>query len=158
SEPDMTTARDDAPLGLADIASLGTVVGVWAHPDDESYLAGGLMAALVDAGCRVVSLTATLGEQGIPGVPGAHAARRRRDELAAALEILGVRESHVLDIPDGACPDADEEVAVARIAALVAAVDPDTVLTFGPDGMTGHPDHRTVSRWAGRARAAAGPR
>ena len=45
-------------------ASLGTILSIWAHPDDETYLAGGLMAAAADAGQRVVCVSATAGEQG----------------------------------------------------------------------------------------------
>ena len=43
---------------------LGTVLAVWAHPDDESFVAGGLLAAASDAGSRIVCLTATRGEHG----------------------------------------------------------------------------------------------
>jgi len=45
---------------------LGTVMGVWAHPDDETYLAAGLFAHAVDLGSRVVDVTATRGEGGSP--------------------------------------------------------------------------------------------
>ena len=38
---------------MTDLTELGTVLTVWAHPDDETYLAGGLLAALADAGHRV---------------------------------------------------------------------------------------------------------
>jgi len=164
SAPDPTrpTARPAplpaGPLGLDDVAALGTVLSVWAHPDDESYLAAGTMAALSDAGRRVVSVTATLGEQGVPGLPPREAARQRHRELAAALEVLGIHEWHVMGVPDGGCAAADEDAAVADLAGLLVAVEPDTILTFGPDGMTGHPDHRTVSRWVSRARQQAAPR
>ena len=43
---------------------LGTVLGVWAHPDDETYLSAGLMAQAVRDGDRVVCITATRGEGG----------------------------------------------------------------------------------------------
>jgi LmbE family N-acetylglucosaminyl deacetylase len=46
---------------------------------------------------------------------------------------------------------------VSQLCELVGEVQPDTVLTFGPDGVTGHPDHRTVSTWAGAAFARAAP-
>ncbi|MGH3589327.1 MAG: PIG-L deacetylase family protein, partial [Pseudonocardia sp.] len=45
---------------------LGTILGVWAHPDDETYLCGGLMARAARSGDRVVCVTATRGEQGSP--------------------------------------------------------------------------------------------
>ena len=39
--------------------SLGTILGVWAHPDDDIYLSAGLMAVAAAAGERVVDVTAT---------------------------------------------------------------------------------------------------
>jgi LmbE family N-acetylglucosaminyl deacetylase len=43
---------------------------------------------------------------------------------------------------------------------IMEGVRPDTVLTFGPDGFTGHPDHRAVSGWVDLAlgRSTATPR
>ena len=46
-----------------DVAELGTILGIWAHPDDEAYLSGGLMALARDNGQRVVCVTATRGER-----------------------------------------------------------------------------------------------
>jgi LmbE family N-acetylglucosaminyl deacetylase len=126
------------------VTQLGTVLMVWAHPDDETYLAGGLSAALTDAGQRVVCVTATRGEAG--GTTDGLAAIRTA-ELEAALDVLGVAEHHWLDYPDGGCASVDAQRAAARIRALVDEVGPDTVVTFGPDGFTGHPDHQAVSRW-----------
>lgn len=119
---------------------LGTVLMVWAHPDDETYLAGGVSALLTDAGHRVACITATRGEGGGDGDV-------RTVELEEALELLGVGEHYWLDYPDGGCADVDVLEAVSRIRSLVDEVQPDTVLTFGPDGFTGHPDHQTVSAW-----------
>ena len=129
---------------------LGTVMTIWAHPDDETYLVGGLSAALTDAGHRVVCVTATRGEAGETGDATSHVVpldRVRTAELEAALGVLGVTEHHWLDHPDGGCVDVDPETAVPQVVALLDAVGPDTVITFGPDGYTGHPDHQAVSRW-----------
>ena len=126
------------------LTDLGTVLMVWAHPDDETYLVGGLSAALTDAGQRVVCVTATRGEA---GGTAADLARIRTTELEAALDVLGVEEHHWLDYADGGCASVDDDEAAARIRAVVDEVRPDTVVTFGPDGFTGHPDHRAVSRW-----------
>jgi LmbE family N-acetylglucosaminyl deacetylase len=133
------------------VAALGTILGVWAHPDDETYLSGGLMATAADNGQRVVCVTATRGEAGSldhERWPPATLADVRTRELDAALGILGVTEHHWFDYPDGGCADVPDDRAVDRIAVLLEGVRPDTVLTFAPDGMTGHPDHITVSRWA----------
>jgi LmbE family N-acetylglucosaminyl deacetylase len=127
--------------------STGTLLGVWAHPDDEAYLSAGLMDEARRRGERVVVVTATAGERGTddPGRwPPDVLAIRRRTELRAALAAVGVDELHLLGVPDGGCADVD---ASSRVAEIVDAVRPDTIVTFGPDGMTGHPDHRAVSAW-----------
>jgi LmbE family N-acetylglucosaminyl deacetylase len=139
---------------------LGTVLSVWAHPDDETYLCGGLMADAVRRGNRVVCVTATRGELGSPDEErwpsGAPLAEVRTQELMAALAELGVTEHIWLDYPDGGCIDVADNEAVPRLRALVEHVQPDTVLTFGPDGLTGHDDHITVGRWATEAARGSG--
>jgi LmbE family N-acetylglucosaminyl deacetylase len=146
--------------GAAEIAELGTILGVWAHPDDEAYLSGGLMALAADAGSRVVCVTATRGERGTSDPlrwPPDLLAATRTDELARCLEILGVGEHHWLGHSDGGCADVDVAPAVDQLAELIARVRPRTVLTFGPDGVTGHPDHQTVSLWTDKAFDQAAP-
>ena len=137
--------------------SLGTILGIWAHPDDETYLCGGLMAQAVRAGDRVVCVTATRGEQGSTDPQrwpaGPELAAVRTKEMERAMAALGVTEHIWLDYPDGGCADVPSEEAVARLKPLVADVRPDAVLTFGPEGMTGHDDHKTVSSWAVAAAA-----
>lgn len=138
---------------------LGSIVSIWAHPDDETYLAGGIMAAAVAAGQRVVCVSATAGEHGTddPAAwPPARLGALRRWEAAAAMAVLGVTEHHWLGLPDGRLADVDPSRPVDRLARLLADVCPDTVLTFGPDGSTYHPDHRTISAWVGRAWELAG--
>jgi len=134
-------------------AHLGTVLGVWAHPDDEAYLSAGLMALARDHGERVVCVTATRGERGTADPvtwPPDRLAEVRTAELARSLAVLDVREHHWLGLPDGGCEPADP-APVERLAALIARVRPHTVVTFGPDGLTGHPDHRAVSAWTYQA-------
>jgi LmbE family N-acetylglucosaminyl deacetylase len=133
---------------------LGTVLGVWAHPDDEAYLSAGLMARAVDAGDRVVCVTATRGEEGSfdeERWPPAKMAAVREAELLACLEVIGVGDHRWLDMRDGTLAEEDADAAVHRLSAIVEEVAPDTVLTFGPDGMTGHPDHKAVCAWTTRA-------
>ncbi|MEI8408707.1 MULTISPECIES: PIG-L deacetylase family protein [unclassified Kribbella] len=137
---------------------LGTVLGVWAHPDDEAYLSAGLMGALRDAGHRVVVATATYGEQGSAEValPPEELAAVREDEMRTSLAVIGVLEHRWLGYRDGECADADG--GVASVAQLIAEIEPDTILTFGPDGMTGHADHRAISAWTTAAWRASGGR
>jgi len=99
-----------------DVAALGTILGVWAHPDDEAYLSGGLMALARDNGQRVVCVTATRGERGTPDPvawPPERLAEERTRELARCLSILGVEEHHWLGYRDGGCAGADHDPAVA---------------------------------------------
>jgi LmbE family N-acetylglucosaminyl deacetylase len=150
-----------APLAYGPgMDATSTILSVWAHPDDETYLAGAIMAHAVRAGSRVVCVTATRGELGSSDAdrwsPGALLAELRTRELEKALAELGVTEHVWLDYPDGSCALANEAEAVARLVSILEDVRPDTVLTFGPDGMTGHADHRAVSRWTTAAAAAAG--
>jgi LmbE family N-acetylglucosaminyl deacetylase len=134
---------------VAGVDELGTILAVFAHPDDETYLAGGVMAAAVDHGQRVVCVTASAGEHGTAD-PDAWPPERlgpvRRWEAAAAMAVLGVREHHLLGLPDGALAHHDRE-GIARTGQVLDDVRPDTILTFGPDGMTFHPDHIAVHCW-----------
>jgi LmbE family N-acetylglucosaminyl deacetylase len=140
---------------MQEVGDLGTVLGVWAHPDDDIYLTAGLMAAAVDGGQRVVDVTATRGEGGSmddekwpPDTMG----EVRTEELLRSLDVLGVKEHHFLEGP----ADIDMETGLdpagaEQVRQIMQQVDPDTVLTFGPEGMTGHVAHQDVSRWAGEA-------
>jgi LmbE family N-acetylglucosaminyl deacetylase len=137
------------------VGDLGTILGIWAHPDDEVYLSGGLMAAARDAGQRVVCVTATRGEHGTDDPiawPPARLAAIRTRELQASLAVLGVHDHRLLGIADGRCAARSGFAVVERLTSIIQEVRPDTIVTFGPDGLTGHEDHQVVSRWATAAR------
>ncbi len=144
---------------MTDAASLGTILGVWAHPDDDIFLTAGLMATAVRTGNRVVDVTATRGEgcsMDEERWPSATMGAVRTKELLRSLEILGVTEHRFLDGPVDLDMDAHlDEAGAAQVQAIVAEVQPDTILTFGPDGMTGHQAHMDVCRWATEAFEAA---
>jgi LmbE family N-acetylglucosaminyl deacetylase len=130
---------------------LGSILGVWAHPDDEAYLSAGLMAAAVEAGHHVCCVTATRGELGFPDDDRRGHDERialRTAELEACLAELGVSDHRWLDHPDGGCHAVDVEEVVPHLASLVDDLRPDVVLTFGPDGGTWHTDHIAAGRWA----------
>jgi len=129
---------------------LGSILAVFAHPDDEAYIAGALMAVAADAGRRVVCVTATRGELGFPDDDPRSIEERkaiRQAEMEACLAVLGVEEHHWLGYPDSGCAAIPDEEPVARLRSLVEELRPDTVLTFGPDGATYHDDHISVGRW-----------
>jgi LmbE family N-acetylglucosaminyl deacetylase len=141
------------------VDELGTVLGVWAHPDDEAYLSAGLMARAVRNGSRVVCVTATRGEGGSMDEkvwPPETMADVRTDELERSLAILGVDDHVWLDLPDIDMETGLPERGYERVVEVVGDVQPDTILTFGTDGMTSHAAHKSVSDWATRANREAG--
>ena len=134
--------------------SLGTILGVWAHPEDETYLMAGLMAEAARNGQRVVLATATRGEEGSQDHerwPPERMGEIRERELEECLRILGVSEHYWLDYYDGTCDAAPHDEAVEKLRPILEDVQPDSVLTFGPEGLTGHPDHMAVSEWTADA-------
>jgi LmbE family N-acetylglucosaminyl deacetylase len=139
------------------IATLGDLVTVWAHPDDETYLAAGVMAMARSLGRRVTCVVATDGD--LAGSPSDRVAigRVRLTELSQALDELDVHDVELLHLPDGGCADLDPAGPTAAIAEVLASRSPDTIITFGADGLTGHADHRAVSRWTMAAARSAAP-
>jgi LmbE family N-acetylglucosaminyl deacetylase len=135
------------------VATLGSILSIWAHPDDETYLAAGIMASARDLGQRVVCASATAGEHGTANPdtwPPARLGQVRRWEAAAAMAVLGVTEHHIHKLPDGGLT-AHHHDGVAWARRLLAKAAPDTILTFGPDGITYHPDHIAVHHWVTEA-------
>lgn len=135
-------------------ASAGRWLGVWAHPDDEAYLSAGAMDRIVRAGGHVTVVALSDGEAGFPADdPRGSAERRahRRRELRSAMAAIGVTDVRFLGLADGGVADAPADRVAARIADIMWEVRPDVVATFGPDGVTGHPDH--VACWSLATRA-----
>jgi LmbE family N-acetylglucosaminyl deacetylase len=143
--------------GASDVGHLpniGTLLGVWAHPDDEAYLSSGLMARVRSLGGRVVVVTATRGEHGTDEPlrwPPARLSALREKELRASLAEVGVHEHHWLAHRDGELPQVPLSRGAEEIVPLLEDVRPDVIVTFGPEGMTGHSDHRAISAWTTEA-------
>ena len=124
------------------------LLGIFAHPDDETLCAGGTFAKYASAGSevRVVSLT----KGGAGQIRDASAATRatltsvREKELDAAGIELGLTETRCLDYLDGELADIDSQILVGLVSDLLSEFDPDVVITFGPDGFSGHADHIAV--------------
>jgi LmbE family N-acetylglucosaminyl deacetylase len=124
---------------------------VLAHPDDESLGTGGALAKAAAEGVATYLLTATRGERGRFGdnvnPPGPDVVGRTREaELLAAARELGLREVRLLEYPDGALDKVDAAEAIERIAGHLRRVKPHVVITFGPEGAYGHPDHIAISQ------------
>jgi LmbE family N-acetylglucosaminyl deacetylase len=133
---------------------IASLLGIWAHPDDEAYLSSGLMSLVADAGGRVAVVTATRGEHGTDD-PEAWPPERlgpvREQELRASLDEVGVQEHHWLSYRDGELAGVPLDRGAAELVPVIEQVRPEVIVTFGPEGMTGHPDHRTVSAWTTEA-------
>ncbi len=133
---------------------------VLAHPDDESLGTGGILARYAAEGVGTYLITATRGEYGWWGdekdYPGPEALGRIREaELRAAAQALGLREVNLLDYVDGKVDQAEPAQAIARIVAHLRRVKPHVVVTFGPEGAYGHPDHIAISQFTTAALLAA---
>jgi N-acetylglucosamine malate deacetylase 2 len=124
-----------------------TLAAVLAHPDDESFAIGGTLARYAREGRRVHLIVATLGEAGVQGTGAGEAARIRRRELRRACRELGIAQISYLGFYDGQLAEVLDALGHARLEAALRRAAPDVVVTFGPDGISGHPDHVTVSRW-----------
>ena len=145
------------------------LLGVFAHPDDESLACGGLLARCAALGVAVTLLCATRGEGG-PGAEGGgddadntdDAERRRQlagvrtQELDAAIRVLGVSDLVVLDHADGMLPWIGTAALDTDICAAIERLRPDVVVTFGPDGLYWHPDHIAIHERTTAVIAAAG--
>src|SRR5688500_3136236 len=129
------------------------LMAVFAHPDDESLATGSLLARYAAEGVETYLITATRGERGWSGPadenPGLEALGRMREaELMAAAQVLALREVNLLDYIDGDLDAADPQEATSQIVAHLRRVQPQVVVSFGPDGAYGHPDHIAISQLA----------
>ena len=124
---------------------------VLAHPDDESLGTGGTLAKYAAEGVDTYLLTATRGEHGRFGTIAerpvdAVVGQTRETELREAARELGVHEVIVLGYPDGGVDAVAPAIAQEAIAEQIRRIRPQVVVTFGPDGAYGHPDHIAVSQ------------
>ena len=144
-----------------------TLVTFHAHPDDEALLTAGTMAKAAAAGHRVVLVVATSGEVGDADAgilaDDEGLGQRRRRELLASAEALGVARVEVLPYGDsgldGASPAAGTrafaqvpvEEAAAALAEVLREEGADVLTTYDPNGGYGHPDHVHVHAVGRRA-------
>ena len=131
------------------------LLAIFAHPDDETFRCGGTLAILAQQGARVQVLTATRGQAGSCGEPRLCSRDELPDmrecELRCACAALGIEPPRLLDYQDGHLAEADRETIIAEITAIVREMRPRVMLTFGPDGLSGHPDHIAIGHYAAEA-------
>jgi LmbE family N-acetylglucosaminyl deacetylase len=139
----LPAAAQDAPK---------TLVAVFAHADDEGP-AGPILARYVREGARVYMVIATDGAQGgsHTSIPrGPELARVRNEEARCSTDALGIQPPILLGFPDGQLGAYTDDPArlfrlTQRLQEELQRLGPDALITWGPDGGTGHPDHRLVS-------------
>jgi N-acetyl-1-D-myo-inositol-2-amino-2-deoxy-alpha-D-glucopyranoside deacetylase len=144
-----------------------SLLAVFAHPDDETFSAAGVMAAAAERGAPVTVISATRGEAGESSIAGLNDPERlgvvRERELREAMRQIGVSDVRLLGYRDSGMagsPSADDprafirapvETVATSLVSDIRSVRPQVILTFGPEGLYGHPDHLHMHHVALRA-------
>ena len=148
-----------------------SVLACFAHPDDEGFSSGGLLAMLAAGGARVTLVCATNGDVGEISDPSLATPENlwqvRQQELRNAMTVTGIDDVRFLNYrdsgmdgtddnrhPDAYCNAASDAV-INRLAGVISEVTPHVVLTHDPSGGYGHPDHKAMSGHATAAVARA---
>ena len=142
-----------------DISRL-SILACYAHPDDEGFASGGLLAMLASAGARVTLVCATNGDVGEISDPILATPENlwqvRKQELRNAMDITGISDVRFLDYRDSGMDGTDDnrhpnaycnagaDTVVDRLAEVIAEINPHVILTHDPTGGYGHPDHKTM--------------
>lgn len=123
-----------------------TIVGVFAHPDDEISMAG-LLGREVDRGTNVHLICATRGEAGrIRNNIVGNISDIRTKEIKECCRILGVSSLNFLEVRDGKAETWVAENVEEKLDTLLKKINPDVIITFDKNGGNGHPDHKEISR------------
>ena len=127
------------------------ILAVFAHPDDETTAAGAALTSSVQQCVEVHVITATRGELGTLGTSGLSISREslphvREAELRSVLQLYGAHPPHLLGYLDQRLQDTDLEEVVGKVKGVMDQVRPDIVVTFGPLGISRHPDHIAIHR------------
>jgi len=133
------------------------ILAIFAHPDDESYIVGGTLALAAAQGAEIHLISATRGDKGVQHVADPQERERithiREQELRNACKILGIREVEVWDFPDGNLDNlgAREHELNNKLINSINLINPNLILTFGPNGVSRHRDHIAIGALATKA-------
>lgn len=123
-----------------------TIVGIFAHPDDETFGPGGTIAKLAKNN-NVYAICVTGGDVGQNARE--HTTRKlsdiRRDEYRNAAKILGIKKCYCLKFGDGTLSNNLYHKIASKIEKILEKLNPDTLITYEPKGVSGHIDHIAVS-------------
>lgn len=127
-----------------------TLLAVFAHPDDESFGPAATLAKYVAEGVRITLISATRGETGEISDPQLATPETlgevREEELRCACRAIGIQELRLLGYRDGQMSSYDPQEVEGKVVRAIREVRPQVVLTFGPDGISGHLDHITIGK------------
>ena len=143
------------------------LLAVVAHPDDETFGCGGLLAKCAAEGVRVSLVCATRGEVGEISDPSLATAENlaqvREGELRQACAVLGVEDLFLFDYRDSGMAgtadnenprllhQADKHTLTGQVAEIIRRVRPQVLLTFDAN-----PDHIAIHQATRQAFAASG--
>ncbi len=127
------------------------ILAIFAHPDDEALGPGGTLARYALTGHMVRLITMTRGEAGSLG-PASRLSRLelaelRSSELRCSAKALRVSSQEIHDLPDGKLAELPAQEGPAIVRREIETFQPDALISFHSAGISGHPDHRAVSRW-----------
>ncbi len=159
--------RTSTPESLSRLS----VLACFAHPDDEGFASGGLLAMLAAGGARVTLVCATNGDVGEISDPSLATPENlwqvRQQELRNAMAVTGIDDLRFLNYRDSGMDGADDNrhpnaycnadaaAVVSRLAGIISETNPHVVLTHDPSGGYGHPDHKAMCAHATAAVARA---
>ncbi len=128
---------------------MSTVLGVFAHPDDEAFFTGGTIATLAQDH-DVYTICITNGDAGENSLDKSDSEQLsleeiRKAELLEAAKILGIKKTFFLGYKDGTLSNNLYHEIAGKIKNLVDDLKPEILITFEPRGVTGHIDHVATS-------------
>ncbi|MEZ4969615.1 MAG: PIG-L family deacetylase [Flavobacteriaceae bacterium] len=151
---DKSVSKEQSAITTLDVSAKGkTIMAVFAHPDDEIYV-GPIMAKYAREGAKVQLVTVTDGRYGTGQTnlkPGDELTALRNEELNCAAGHMGILKPIWMGFHDqlklkdgffGHVPYIQE--IMRKLDSLVTEIDPDVIVTWGPDGGSNHMDHRIV--------------
>lgn len=149
--------RPDGSDGRFDLLRrIDGILAVVAHPDDESFGLGGVLAELVAGGARTSLVCFTRGESSTLGGDPADLSAVRSRELHAAGAALRLSRVELHGYPDGRLTAVPLAELTGHVLRVIGEEHPSHLLAFDPGGVTGHPDHQRATEAALAAARTAG--
>ncbi len=126
------------------------ILVVYAHPDDESFGPAAVLAKYAREGAKIFGLIATRGEHGSTDLQPRPTPRElgqlREQDLRAAAAIIGFTHLDILNYTDGTLETVPTNELMEQILDAIRRYHPEVIITFGPGGITRHPDHLAIHR------------